>query len=117
MGWDFEKNEPCEAIALFADAAQADEKTTYLVLDNGEILSMTDGHTLYSKNLERYIPINDLREGDILMGKDGEDVEVVSIHWNVHTFGIRQFYHIVSSNNTYFANNTLNAIHPVDKYN
>lgn len=117
MGWDFEKNEPCEAIALFADAAQADEKTTYLVLDNGEILSMTDGHTLYSKNLERYIPINDLREGDILMGKDGEDVEVVSIHWNVHTFGIRQFYHVVSSNNTYFANNTLNAIHPVDKYN
>ena len=117
MGWDFEKNEPCEAIALFADAAQADEKTTYLVLDNGEILSMTDGHTLYSKNLERYIPINDLREGDILMGKDGEDVEVVSIHWNIHTFGIRQFYHIVSSNNTYFANNTLNAIHPVDKYN
>ena len=58
-----------------------------------------------------------LKEGDIVLGKNGEDVEILAIHWNMYGFGHKQFYHITSSNNTYFANNILNAEHPVDRYN
>lgn len=117
MGYDFDRNEPTEAVAMFANMAQRDEKATYVLFSNGEMLSLTDRHTLYCKNFGRYVAINDLKEGDIVLGKNGEDVEILAIHWNMYGFGHKQFYHITSSNNTYFANNILNAEHPVDRYN
>lgn len=117
MGYDFDRNEPTEAVAMFANIAQRDEKATYVLFSNGEMLSLTDRHTLYCKNFGRYVAINDLKEGDIVLGKNGEDVEILAIHWNMYGFGHKQFYHITSSNNTYFANNILNAEHPVDRYN
>lgn len=117
MGYDFDRNEPTEAVAMFANIAQRDEKATYVLFSNGEMLSLTDRHTLYCKNYGRYVAINDLKEGDIVLGKNGEDVEILAIHWNMYGFGHKQFYHITSSNNTYFANNILNAEHPVDRYN
>ena len=117
MGYDFDRSEPTEAVAMFANIAQRDEKATYVLFSNGEMLSLTDRHTLYCKNFGRYVAINDLKEGDIVLGKNGEDVEILAIHWNMYGFGHKQFYHITSSNNTYFANNILNAEHPVDRYN
>ena len=117
MGYDFDRNEPTEAVAMFANIAQRDEKATYVLFSNGEMISLTDRHTLYCKNFGRYVAINDLKEGDIVLGKNGEDVEILAIHWNMYGFGHKQFYHITSSNNTYFANNILNAEHPVDRYN
>lgn len=117
MGWDFENNCTHPAVVMYAGDTQTDEKTHYIVCDDTTVLSLTDRHSIYCKEFDRYVPINDLEEGNHLLNVKGEEVEIAAMHFNTYKFGTRQFYHIISSNNTYFANGILNAIHPADKYN
>jgi hypothetical protein len=83
MGWDFENNKPTEAVTLFAKQTQNLDKMTYMIFSNGEYISFSAEHELYSKTHQKYMFINDLKEGDIVMGKDGEDIEIMSIHRDI----------------------------------
>ena len=116
MGYDFENNQPVESIVMYAVAAQTLPKGTYVVFSNDEVLCMTDRHYLYSVEWGRYLPINDFFEGDHVLNQNGEEVEIMAIYWDVETKTDTQFYHLVSSNNTYFANNILQASPAIDKY-
>lgn len=83
MGYDFEANKPCEAVTLFARATQQEDRVTYMIFSNGEYLTLSHEHEIYSKTHGRYMFISDLHEGDIVLGKDGEDVEIMSMHRDI----------------------------------
>ena len=117
LGYDFEKNKTTEAVALVCTATVEQDNTNYLVFSNGEYLSCTTDHEIYSSTHKKYMFIKDLKEGDKTLNEKGEETEIYSIHRGIYSMGYKRFYQLVSSNNTYYANNILNAMHPINKFN
>ena len=117
LGYDFEKNKTTEAVALVCTATVEQDNTNYLVFSNGEYLSCTTDHEIYSSTHKKYMFIRDLKEGDKTLNEKGEETEIYSIHRWICGLGYKRFYQLVSSNNTYYANNILNAMHPINKFN
>ena len=117
LGWDFENNCSIEAVALFANFTHRDDKTNFVVFSNGEYISGTDDHFIYSVDKGRDAPISELQEGEKCLDTNGEIIEIYAIHRGIFQMGQKNFYHLVSSNNTYFANGVMNAAHPINKFN
>lgn len=117
LGYDFEKNKTTEAVALVCTATVEQDNTDYLIFSNGEYLSCTSEHEIYSATHKKYMFVKDLKEGDKSLNEKGEEIEIYSIHRWICSMGYKRFYQLVSSNNTYYANNVLNAMHPINKFN
>lgn len=117
MGYDFEKNEPTPAVAMISDATVKSENNSYYLFSNGEYLNCTDDHEIYNADKQCPVFARDLKEGDTCIGSNGEIIRVQAIHRYIGELGMKQFYQIISSNNTYFANNILNSMAPINKYN
>jgi hypothetical protein len=116
LAYDFENNMTTTAIVMAMDPTKLLQQAHYTVLSDGRVLCTTRGHNFYCVEYGRSIPIEDLREGQHLLNEKGEEVEIMAIHWDVEMKTYGQFYHLVSSNNTYFANGIMNAAAPIDKY-
>lgn len=117
MGYDFEKNEPTPAVVLTACATTNDDKTNYLIFENGEYVSCTNDHEFYSNTKKCFAFARDLEEGEKLLDIDGNEIELYAIHKDIYTFNFKQFYQLTTSNNTYFANGIMCAMGPGNKRN
>ena len=117
MGYDFEKNEPTPAVVLTACATTNDDKTNYLIFENGEYVSCTNEHEFYSNTKKCFAFARDLEEGEKLLDIDGNEIELYAIHKDIYTFNFKQFYQLTTSNNTYFANGIMCAMGPGNKRN
>lgn len=116
LGFDFENNTTTTTVVLYATEIQKQQQAHYIMFDNGKVLCTTRGHDLYVVEYGRYIPAEDIKEGQHCLDEDGNEVEVLAIHWDIELKTYEPFYHLVSSNNTYFANGIMNASAPIDKY-
>ena len=117
MGYDFEKNEPTPTVAIISDATVKSENNSYYLFSNGEYLNCTDDHEIYNADKQCNVFAKDLKEGDTSLDIEGNLIRVQAIHRYIGEFGMKKFYQIVTSNNTYFANGILNAMGPIGKYN
>lgn len=117
LGWDFENNKSIEAMALTNVEAQISEEKVCLVFSNGETLFTSKHHDIYSVTKGMYIDVDKVEEGEKCLDVNGEEVEIYTIHRNLFDRNKSKFYQLISSNNTYFANNIMNAYHPNVKYN
>jgi hypothetical protein len=116
LGYDFENNCTIPAVVMYSTPTKLQQQANYVVFDNNEVLCLTKGHVLYSVEHERCIPIDDFREGMHCLDESGNEVEVLAIHTDVELKSYETFYHIISSNNTYFANGIMNSGASIDKY-
>ena len=116
LGYDFENNTTTPAIVMAADKTKSHQVGTYVVFSDGTTNCITRGHNLYSVEYGRYLPIEGFEEGYHVLNEKGEEVELMAIHWDVELQTYNDFYHIVSSNNTYFAEGIMHAGAPIDKY-
>lgn len=116
LGYDFEKQKPTKSIVLACQITGKHSKCTYVTFSNNQSIHMTEGHNLYSVKYGRYLPIEEFQEGDMVLDDGGQEVEILVIqkYWELKTQD--QFWHLVSSNNTYFANSIMNANHAIDKF-
>ena len=117
MGYDFENNEPTPAVALVNMATVRPEVNNYYIFSNGEVLNCTEDHEIYSYDRQCYCFARDLKEDEKCLNQNGEIITIKAIHRYIIETGFKQFYHLISSNNTYFANNIMNAHAPINKYN
>lgn len=116
LGYDFENNCTTPAVVMYSIPTKFQQQAHYIIFDNGKTLCTTRGHELYVVEYGRYVPVEDIKEGEHCLDENGNETEVLAIHWDVELKTFEQFYHIVSSNNTYYANGILNAGVPIDKY-
>ena len=116
LGYDFATEKTISSIVLASQMTGKHTQCVYMIFSNGESIHMTEGHNLYSVKYGRYLPIETFTVGDKVLGSNGDAVEILVIQRNLELKTCEQFWHIVSSNNTYFANNIMNANHPIDKY-
>lgn len=116
LGYDFENNTTTPSMVMTMQPIKRQQVGTYVIFSNGQTLCMTHGHNLYSVEYGRYLPIEGFQEGDHTLDEQGQEIEIMAIHWDVEMKTYTNFYHIISSNNTYFANGIMNAGAPIDKY-
>ena len=116
LGYDFENNCTTPTVVMYSIPTKFQQQAHYIIFDNGKTLCTTRGHELYVVEYGRYVPVEDIKEGEHCLDENGDETEVLAIHWDVELKTFEQFYHIVSSNNTYYANGILNAGVPIDKY-
>ena len=116
MGYDFEKNEPTPSVVLLNTVTNSDNHTNYLIFDNGELISCTDCHELYSVDKGRSCWIDEISEGERFLKNDGTIIKLRAMHKRIYTYNTKQFYQLISSNNTYIANNILNSLRPHMKH-
>lgn len=116
LGYDFENNCTTPSVVMYSIPTKFQQQAHYIIFDNGKTLCTTRGHELYVVEYGRYVPVEDIKEGEHCLDENGDETEVLAIHWDVELKTFEQFYHIVSSNNTYYANGILNAGVPIDKY-
>ena len=117
MGYDFENNEPTPAVAILSLPVEDGDHANYLIFDDGNSINCTDCHEFYSLDRQRPVWLDELHEGEKFMGIDGSSVTLKAMHKRIFTFKRKQYYQLISSNNTYFANGVMNAMRPMCKYN
>lgn len=116
LGYDFENNCTTPAVVMYSIPTKFQQQAHYIIFDSGKTLCTTRGHELYVVEYGRYVPVEDIKEGEHCLDENGNETEVLVVHYDVELKTFEQFYHIVSSNNTYYANGILNAGVPIDKY-
>ena len=117
MGYDFENNEPTPAVAIINVPTVDLDRTDYYVFENGEYLSCTEDHEIYCSERKCHCFARELEEGQHCIDIDGNEIEIYAIHRNINRYEFKQYYQLISSNNTYFANNIMNAMGPANKHN
>ena len=116
--YDFENGLINRAVCIKAVPTTRSDRKDVLIFSNGSIIKCTDNHELYSVETGKNEFVKDLKEGDRVLCDNGEVAILLAKHTEIFTNGeFKQFYTIISSNNCYFANNILNAMHPVNKLN
>ena len=116
LGYDFENNCTTPTVVMYSIPTKFQQQAHYIIFDNGKTLCTTRGHELYVVEYGRYVPVEDIKEGEHCLDENDNETEVLVVHYDVELKTFEQFYHIVSSNNTYYANGILNAGVPIDKY-
>lgn len=117
MGYDFEKNEPTPSVVLLNTITSDEDHANYFIFDNGDTINCTDCHEFYSVDKGRSCWVDEVSEGERFLNASGEITTLRAIHKRVFTYDRKQFYQLISSNNTYYANNILNSLRPHMKYN
>ena len=117
LGYDFENSQTCECVCMQALPTVREDKRDILIFSNGKAISCSEHHEIFSKNKMCYVSTREVREGETCIDASGNDITLLAIHRDIFNLGFKQFYMIITSNNTYFANDVLNAMHPVNKYN
>lgn len=117
LGYDFENNAVIPCVCLLNQQTEYTEQKTCLVFSNNSVLFTSEHHDIYCVETGKNEDVADLKEGNHVLDENGNEVEIYTIHRNLHDFARSQFYQIITSNNTYFASGILNALHPITKAN
>ena len=115
LGYDFENNKTCETICLGSIETFSTEFKNFYIFDNGKVLSTSEHHTIYDCATMNPIDVRNCVVGMKTLDINKEEVSLLAQHLNIISKNKSKYYQFITSNNTYFANEILNANYPADK--
>lgn len=114
LSYDFETGEQVPAVVIFRVQGEDRKGARQNVFDDGTILETVDEHYVYSVGDDPCRDIRDMKTGNKVLKEDGSEVGY-SGYYN-HIDNCFHSYHLLTSNNIYYANGIMNTCFPPSKF-
>lgn len=88
----------------------------YIIFNNDSVVAIGHQQTLYCCEFGHEAVIEDLQEGYHTLDVNGNEIEILAIHWDMELKSFQQLFNLNSSNNTFFVNGILFAEKSIEKY-
>ena len=116
MGWDFETNSTHPSVVVSVVPHLTSPTSNYIIFDNDSVVAIGHQQTIYCCEFGHEAAIEDLQEGYHTLDINGNEIEILAIHWDVESKSFQQLFNLNSSNNTFFVNDVLFAEKSIEKY-